>query len=99
MKTYCHFLKYSLCQNIDQVSPLIFQRIAAANLYPGLMYFGCSIHGHLDLNEDGLVDLAVGSLGHAVLLWLVLLNLCLAMVVFKVTIVCQTYLHHSYKCK
>ncbi|XP_072838286.2 integrin alpha-11 [Pogona vitticeps] len=45
------------------------QRIAAANLSPGLMYFGCSIHGHLDLNEDGLVDLAVGSLGSAILLW------------------------------
>lgn len=34
------------------------------------MYFGCSIHGQLDLNEDGLIDLAVGSLGNAVLLWL-----------------------------
>ncbi|XP_009574035.1 PREDICTED: integrin alpha-11, partial [Fulmarus glacialis] len=45
------------------------QRIAAADLVPGLMYFGCSIHGQLDLNEDGLVDLAVGSLGNAVLLW------------------------------
>ncbi|NWQ89198.1 ITA11 protein, partial [Burhinus bistriatus] len=45
------------------------QRIAAADLAPGLMYFGCSIHGQLDLNEDGLVDLAVGSLGNAVLLW------------------------------
>ncbi|NWY60232.1 ITA11 protein, partial [Chionis minor] len=45
------------------------QRIAAAELGPGLMYFGCSIHGQLDLNEDGLVDLAVGSLGNAVLLW------------------------------
>ncbi|NXQ36104.1 ITA11 protein, partial [Alaudala cheleensis] len=45
------------------------QRIAAADLAPGLMYFGCSIHGQLDLNEDGLVDLAVGSLGSAVLLW------------------------------
>ncbi|NWU31269.1 ITA11 protein, partial [Dyaphorophyia castanea] len=45
------------------------QRIAAANLAPGLMYFGCSIHGQLDLNEDGLVDLAVGSLGNAVVLW------------------------------
>ncbi|XP_049669345.1 integrin alpha-11 isoform X3 [Accipiter gentilis] len=44
------------------------QRIAAADLAPGLMYFGCSIHGQLDLNEDGLVDLAVGSLGNAVLL-------------------------------
>ncbi|NXF52969.1 ITA11 protein, partial [Oceanites oceanicus] len=45
------------------------QRIAAADLALGLMYFGCSIHGQLDLNEDGLVDLAVGSLGNAVLLW------------------------------
>ncbi|NXJ69241.1 ITA11 protein, partial [Rostratula benghalensis] len=45
------------------------QRIAAADLAPGLMYFGCSIHGQLDLNDDGLVDLAVGSLGNAVLLW------------------------------
>uniref|UniRef100_A0ACB8E540 Integrin alpha-11 n=1 Tax=Sphaerodactylus townsendi TaxID=933632 RepID=A0ACB8E540_9SAUR len=45
------------------------QRIAAADLSPRLMYFGCSIHGQLDLNEDGLVDLAVGSLGNAVLLW------------------------------
>ncbi|XP_053127613.1 integrin alpha-11 isoform X1 [Hemicordylus capensis] len=45
------------------------QRIAATSLSPGLMYFGCSIHGNLDLNEDGLVDLAVGSLGSAVLLW------------------------------
>ncbi|XP_009701727.1 PREDICTED: integrin alpha-11, partial [Cariama cristata] len=45
------------------------QRIAAADLAPGLMYFGCSIHGQLDLNEDGLIDLAVGSLGNAVLLW------------------------------
>ncbi|KAM7010505.1 integrin alpha-11 [Passerculus sandwichensis] len=45
------------------------QRIAAADLAPGLMYFGCSIHGQLDLNEDGLVDLAVGSLGSAVVLW------------------------------
>ncbi|NXS77011.1 ITA11 protein, partial [Pandion haliaetus] len=45
------------------------QRIAAADLAPGLMYFGCSIHGQLDLNEDGLIDLAIGSLGNAVLLW------------------------------
>ncbi|XP_062439959.1 integrin alpha-11 isoform X1 [Rhea pennata] len=45
------------------------QRIAAVDLGPGLMYFGCSIHGQLDLNEDGLIDLAVGSLGNAVLLW------------------------------
>ncbi|XP_023568404.1 integrin alpha-11 [Octodon degus] len=45
------------------------QRIAASELAPGLQYFGCSIHGQLDLNEDGLVDLAVGALGSAVILW------------------------------
>lgn len=47
------------------------QRIAASELAPGLQYFGCSIHGELDLNEDGLVDLEVGGLGNAVILWLV----------------------------
>uniref|UniRef100_A0AAX7SPG3 VWFA domain-containing protein n=1 Tax=Astatotilapia calliptera TaxID=8154 RepID=A0AAX7SPG3_ASTCA len=45
------------------------QRIAAADLAPGLQYFGRSIHGVMDMNDDGLVDLAVGSLGAAVLLW------------------------------
>uniref|UniRef100_A0A3Q1B3R5 VWFA domain-containing protein n=1 Tax=Amphiprion ocellaris TaxID=80972 RepID=A0A3Q1B3R5_AMPOC len=45
------------------------QRIAAADLAPGLQYFGRSIHGTMDMNDDGLVDLAVGSLGAAVLLW------------------------------
>lgn len=50
---------------------LFFQRIAAADLASGLQYFGRSIHGTMDMNNDGLVDLAVGSLGAAVLLWLV----------------------------
>ncbi|XP_048886005.1 integrin alpha-11-like isoform X1 [Brienomyrus brachyistius] len=45
------------------------QRIAGADLSPGLQYFGCSIHGKMDLNEDGLVDLTVGSIGAVVLLW------------------------------
>lgn len=47
------------------------QRIAATDLAPGLQYFGRSIHGTMDMNDDDLVDLAVGSLGAAVLLWLV----------------------------
>lgn len=51
--------------------PSVSQRIAAADLAPGLLYFGRSIHGTMDMNNDGLVDLAVGSLGAAVLLWLV----------------------------
>ncbi|XP_043933602.1 integrin alpha-11 [Protopterus annectens] len=45
------------------------QRIAALELAHGFMYFGQSIHGQLDFNEDGLVDLAVGSLGSATVLW------------------------------
>lgn len=47
------------------------QRIAAVDLASGLQYFGRSIHGTMDMNNDGSVDLAVGSLGAAVLLWLV----------------------------
>ncbi|KAJ8252301.1 hypothetical protein COCON_G00216130 [Conger conger] len=52
----------------DRIQRKYKQRIAAASLSPSLQYFGCSVHGQMDLNEDGLVDLAVGSLGSAVLL-------------------------------
>ncbi|XP_054983364.1 integrin alpha-11 [Sorex araneus] len=45
------------------------QRVAASQLASGLQYFGCSVHGQLDLNEDGLTDLTVGALGSAVILW------------------------------
>ncbi|KAM9214859.1 LOW QUALITY PROTEIN: integrin alpha-10 [Leptosomus discolor] len=44
------------------------QRIEAAALGPTLSYFGRSVDGHLDLDGDGLVDLAVGAQGAAVLL-------------------------------
>lgn len=79
-------LLYSVClhQDTEQDSPLvIFQRITAAEISPGLMYFGCSIHGNLDLNEDRLVDLAVGSLGNAVLLWFVMEDLWLVGLLFR----------------
>ncbi|XP_062998417.1 integrin alpha-11 [Elgaria multicarinata webbii] len=65
------------------------QRIAAADLSPGLMYFGCSIHGNLDLNEDGLIDLAVGSLGSAIILWsrsVVQINASIRFEPFKINI-------------
>uniref|UniRef100_A0A8B9MJR6 Integrin subunit alpha 10 n=1 Tax=Accipiter nisus TaxID=211598 RepID=A0A8B9MJR6_9AVES len=44
------------------------QRIEAAALGPTLSYFGRSVDGQLDLDGDGLVDLAVGAQGVAVLL-------------------------------
>lgn len=43
-----------------------------------MQYFGRNIHGKMDMNGDGLVDLAVGSLGAAVLLWSV--NPCLEII-------------------
>ncbi|NXS64587.1 ITA10 protein, partial [Pandion haliaetus] len=44
------------------------QRIEAVALGPTLSYFGRSVDGQLDLDGDGLVDLAVGAQGAAVLL-------------------------------
>ncbi|KAM9624227.1 integrin alpha-10 isoform 12-T12 [Morphnus guianensis] len=44
------------------------QHIEAAVLGPTLSYFGRSVDGQLDLDGDGLVDLAVGAQGVAVLL-------------------------------
>ncbi|XP_067349582.1 integrin alpha-11 isoform X1 [Channa argus] len=45
------------------------QRLSAAGFSAGLKYFGQSLHGVLDINADGLVDLAVGALGAAVIIW------------------------------
>ncbi|XP_026168102.1 integrin alpha-11 isoform X2 [Mastacembelus armatus] len=45
------------------------QRLSAATFSSGLQYFGQSLHGVLDMNADGLVDLAVGALGAAVIIW------------------------------
>ncbi|XP_076025408.1 integrin alpha-11-like isoform X2 [Genypterus blacodes] len=45
------------------------QRLSAPSLSTGLQYFGRSLHGVLDVNADGLVDLTVGALGAAVIIW------------------------------
>ncbi|XP_069507766.1 integrin alpha-X-like [Ambystoma mexicanum] len=50
------------------LGPLPSQRIVGSAFSPGLKYFGTSIHGRLDISEDGLIDIAVGSLGQALIL-------------------------------
>ncbi|XP_013884775.1 integrin alpha-11 [Austrofundulus limnaeus] len=52
-----------------KIQPQYKQRLSAAGLSTGLQYFGQSLHGVLDINADGLVDLAVGALGAAVIIW------------------------------
>ncbi|KAM7397235.1 hypothetical protein PAMP_020224 [Pampus punctatissimus] len=51
------------------IQPQYRQRLSAAGFSAGLQYFGQSLHGVLDVNADGLVDLAVGALGAAVIIW------------------------------
>ncbi|XP_007186521.2 integrin alpha-X isoform X1 [Balaenoptera acutorostrata] len=50
------------------ISPAHSQRITGAQFSPSLQYFGQSLSGGQDLTMDGLVDLAVGAWGHALLL-------------------------------
>uniref|UniRef100_A0A8C5CSL2 Integrin, alpha 11b n=1 Tax=Gadus morhua TaxID=8049 RepID=A0A8C5CSL2_GADMO len=47
----------------DRIQKKYRQRISAVSLGSGLQYLGLSLHGVLDLNADGLVDLSVGALG------------------------------------
>ncbi|XP_069796701.1 integrin alpha-10 [Narcine bancroftii] len=49
----------------DTILPVHKQRIAASALDPGLRYFGRSADGQMDVDGDGLVDVAVGALGKA----------------------------------
>ncbi|XP_051865917.1 integrin alpha-M-like [Pristis pectinata] len=44
------------------VSPLATQHIRSADVQQGLQYFGRSIHGALDVSNDGLTDIVVGAL-------------------------------------
>uniref|UniRef100_A0A4W3H556 Integrin alpha-2 domain-containing protein n=1 Tax=Callorhinchus milii TaxID=7868 RepID=A0A4W3H556_CALMI len=50
------------------ILPVYKQRIAASELDPGLRYFGRSADGQMDLDGDGLLDIAVGALGRAVVI-------------------------------
>ncbi|XP_004691727.1 PREDICTED: integrin alpha-X [Condylura cristata] len=52
----------------QRISPSHSQRITGSQLSPRLQYFGQSLSGGQDLTRDGLVDLAVGAQGHALLL-------------------------------
>ncbi|XP_053153192.1 integrin alpha-1 isoform X2 [Hemicordylus capensis] len=45
------------------------QRIASGGDGEKMKYFGQSIHGEMDLNGDGLVDVTIGGLGGAALFW------------------------------
>ncbi|XP_078062301.1 integrin alpha-1-like [Mustelus asterias] len=45
------------------------QRISASAPNVDLSYFGQSIDGQMDLNDDGLIDITVGALGGAALFW------------------------------
>ncbi|XP_049760380.1 integrin alpha-X-like isoform X3 [Elephas maximus indicus] len=49
------------------ISPSYSQRITGSQLSLELQYFGQSLSGGQDLTQDGLVDLAVGARGHALL--------------------------------
>ncbi|TFJ98103.1 DNA-directed RNA polymerases I, II, and III subunit RPABC5-like [Platysternon megacephalum] len=44
------------------------QRIEGETVSSGVKYFGQSIHGQMDLSEDGLPDLSVGALGKVIML-------------------------------
>ncbi|XP_072832943.2 integrin alpha-M [Pogona vitticeps] len=63
-----HGAVYIFLGETDRLREQHSQRISATSLSPTLHYFGQSLQGRLDLSGDELVDIAVGSLGSAVLL-------------------------------
>uniref|UniRef100_A0A8C1WJX8 Integrin, alpha 1 n=1 Tax=Cyprinus carpio TaxID=7962 RepID=A0A8C1WJX8_CYPCA len=45
------------------------QRIAAGGDGKSMKFFGQSIHGIMDLNDDGIIDVTIGGIGGAALFW------------------------------
>ncbi|XP_060764867.1 integrin alpha-1 isoform X2 [Neoarius graeffei] len=45
------------------------QRIAAGGDGDKMKFFGQSIHGIMDLNDDGIIDVTIGGIGGAALYW------------------------------
>lgn len=50
------------------VTCLLIQRIRGQKIQPELRFFGQAIDGDIDLGEDGLPDMVIGSQGAAVVL-------------------------------
>uniref|UniRef100_A0A671FA61 Integrin subunit alpha L n=1 Tax=Rhinolophus ferrumequinum TaxID=59479 RepID=A0A671FA61_RHIFE len=50
------------------LSPRPSQRIEGSQVFPGIRWFGRSIHGVKDLGGDGLADVAVGAEGQVIML-------------------------------
>ncbi|KAG8513629.1 Integrin alpha-L, partial [Galemys pyrenaicus] len=50
------------------LSPRPSQRIEGSRVFPGIQWFGRSIHGVKDLGGDGLADVAVGAEGQVIVL-------------------------------
>ncbi|XP_016074668.1 PREDICTED: integrin alpha-L [Miniopterus natalensis] len=50
------------------LSPQPSQRIEGTQMFPGIRWFGRSIHGVKDLGGDGLTDVAVGAEGQVIVL-------------------------------
>lgn len=62
-----------LLQNPSKCTALtslcISQRIASGGDGEKVKFFGQSVHGEMDLNDDGLIDVTIGGLGGAALFW------------------------------
>lgn len=51
------------------IADRLFQRILGSKLDPQLQYFGRSLDGYKDLNDDTLPDISIGAYGKVVQLW------------------------------